>query len=69
MKATVAIKDKKVVDNPTDLQYSIKVGCDKCDSGVVGNARPCQGRDRGFEPRLSLQINEKRTSYGCSLFR
>ena len=24
------------------------------DSGVVGNARPCQGRDRGFEPRLSL---------------
>ena len=27
---------------------------DKCDSGVVGNARPCQGRDRGFEPRLSL---------------
>ena len=29
-------------------------GQDKCDSGVVGNARPCQGRDRGFEPRLSL---------------
>ena len=28
-------------------------GCE-CDSGVVGNARPCQGRDRGFEPRLSL---------------
>ena len=27
---------------------------DMCDSGVVGNARPCQGRDRGFEPRLSL---------------
>ena len=26
----------------------------RCDSGVVGNARPCQGRDRGFEPRLSL---------------
>ena len=26
-----------------------------CDSGVVGNARPCQGRDRGFEPRLSLR--------------
>ena len=25
-----------------------------CDSGVVGNARPCQGRDRGFESRLSL---------------
>ena len=30
-------------------------GQDKCDSGVVGNARPCQGRDRGFEPRLSLR--------------
>ncbi len=29
----------------------------KCDSGVVGNARPCQGRDRGFEPRLSLLCN------------
>lgn len=27
-----------------------------CDSGVVGNARPCQGRDRGFEPRLSLSF-------------
>ena len=34
----------------------------KCDSGVVGNARPCQGRDRGFEPRLSLLFNKKRTS-------
>ncbi len=34
-----------------------------CDSGVVGNARPCQGRDRGFEPRLSLfQLN----ICGCS---
>ncbi len=31
----------------------------KCDSGVVGNARPCQGRDRGFEPRLSLLCNKK----------
>ena len=31
----------------------------KCDSGVVGNARPCQGRDRGFEPRLSLLFDEK----------
>ena len=34
----------------------------KCDSGVVGNARPCQGRDRGFEPRLSLLFNKKGTS-------
>ena len=31
---------------------------DKCDSGVVGNARPCQGRDRGFEPRLSLSEHQ-----------
>ena len=31
----------------------------KCDSGVVGNARPWQGRDRGFEPRLSLLFDEK----------
>ena len=30
-----------------------------CDSGVVGNARPCQGRDRGFEPRLSLLKNSE----------
>ena len=39
----------------------------KCDSGVVGNARPCQGRDRGFEPRLSLFI--KRYLSWISLFR
>ena len=25
-----------------------------CDSSLVGKARPCQGRDRGFESRLSL---------------
>ena len=41
----------------------------KCDSGVVGNARPCQGRDRGFEPRLSLLFDEKRTSEKDVLFR
>ena len=40
----------------------------KCDSGVVGNARPCQGRDRGFEPRLSLLFNKKRTSEKDVLF-
>ena len=40
----------------------------KCDSGVVGNARPCQGRDRGFEPRLSLFFNKKRTSGKDVLF-
>ncbi len=26
----------------------------KCASGSVGRARPCQGRGRGFEPRLAL---------------
>ena len=25
-----------------------------CDSGSAGRVRPCQGRGRGFEPRLSL---------------
>ena len=25
-----------------------------CASGSVGGARPCQGRDRGFESRLAL---------------
>ena len=25
-----------------------------CDSSLVGKAPPCQGGDRGFEPRLSL---------------
>ena len=35
-------------------QYTISI----CDSGVVGNARPCQGRDRGFEPRLSLFLKD-----------
>ena len=39
----------------------------KCDSGVVGNARPCQGRDRGFEPRLSL-FATKRISDRISFF-
>ena len=46
--------------------YSAKVAvgmveCEKsllkieCESSSVGRARPCQGRGRGFEPRLSLQ--------------
>ena len=26
-----------------------------CESSSVGRARPCQGRGRGFESRLSLQ--------------
>ncbi len=27
------------------------------ESSSVGRARPCQGRGRGFEPRLSLQLS------------
>ena len=59
-------KIKKSVDRYDFLLYYIIRACDmwhiklnKCDSGVVGNARPCQGRDRGFEPRLSLLFDEK----------
>ena len=33
-----------------------------CDSGSVGGVRPCQGRGRGFESRLSL--NKKRSPLG-----
>jgi hypothetical protein len=29
----------------------------KCESSSVGRARPCQGRGREFESRLSLQVN------------
>ena len=29
-----------------------------CDSGSVGGVRPCQGRGRGFESRLSLLCKE-----------
>ena len=51
-----------MIDKKDLLRYTIS--CVKrrtCDSGVVGNARPCQGRDRGFEPRLSLAGHPK----GC----
>ena len=27
----------------------------ECESSSVGRARPCQGRGRGFESRLSLE--------------
>ena len=30
-----------------------------CDSGSAGRVRPCQGRGRGFEPRLSLSFGEE----------
>lgn len=36
----------------------------KCDSGSVGGARPCQGRGRGFESRLSLEDYKKRYPVG-----
>ena len=29
-----------------------------CESSSAGRARPCQGRGRGFEPRLSLRENK-----------
>ena len=31
-----------------------------CDSSLVGKAPPCQGGDRGFEPRLSLFFMPKK---------
>lgn len=37
-----------------------------CESSSVGRARPCQGRGRGFEPRLSLQ--EKDLSFREAFF-
>ena len=56
-------KIKKAVDKSLIILYSMY--CSKehkkqteqyneCDSGSVGRVRPCQGRGRGFEPRLSL---------------
>ena len=57
----------RVLYNTCSIQESTQLN--KCDSGVVGNARPCQGRDRGFEPRLSLLFNKKRTSGKDVLFR
>ena len=47
---------KKLLTKPA-LWFIIylAVGNDrKCDSSLVGKAPPCQGGDRGFEPRLSL---------------
>lgn len=59
-------KIKKAVDKSLIILYSMY--CSKehkkqteqyneCDSGSVGRVRPCQGRGRGFEPRLSLLKN------------
>ena len=68
-------EQKKTVDNPVKFMYSNTCPSGRrragyrCDSGVVGNARPCQGRDRGFEPRLSLSLLRKKSSkYGASSF-
>ena len=36
------------------------------DSGSVGRVRPCQGRGRGFEPRLSLLKHDSNES--CFFF-
>ena len=40
-----------------------------CESSSAGRARPCQGRGRGFEPRLSLRKAPKRCFFFqvCSL--
>ena len=46
-----------IVDICKTLVYIITCSareCMKCDSSLVGKAPPCQGGDRGFEPRLSL---------------
>ncbi len=39
----------------------------KCASGSVGRARPCQGRGRGFEPRLALFLFTRRQSEDMSV--
>ncbi len=50
-------RNKKRLYGREALCYTLTVrNSDRCDSGVVGNARPCQGRDRGFESRLSLSL-------------
>ena len=46
-------------------EVTVSARNNKCDSGVVGNARPCQGRDRGFEPRLSLLGELLKQLYNC----
>ncbi len=48
---------KEIENNPDCHEF---ISQEECDSGVVGNARPCQGRDRGFEPRLSLLKHQLR---------
>jgi hypothetical protein len=35
-----------------------------CESSSVGRARPCQGRGRGFETRLSLHFNKPTREVG-----
>ena len=40
------------------VYFVLKKNC-VCDSGSAGRVRPCQGRGRGFEPRLSLSFEEE----------
>ena len=42
---------------------------EKCASGSVGGARPCQGRGRGFESRLALLKNAGRQHFFYSLYK
>lgn len=36
----------------------------RCGHSLVGKARPCQGRDRGFESRCPLEASSSPTLYG-----
>ena len=40
---------------------------EKCASGSVGGARPCQGRGRGFESRLAL-LRKRKADTKVSVF-
>ena len=55
---TLKIFCKNVLTN-NHYSFNITIAVAKatlhlCDSSLVGKAPPCQGGDRGFEPRLSL---------------
>ena len=41
------------------IMYCSDKELNMCDSGSAGRVRPCQGRGRGFEPRLSLSFEEE----------
>ena len=47
-------RSKKNSTFATALSEMLPVKEKKCGNSSVGRARPCQGRGRGFEPRLPL---------------